>query len=444
MHAPVSRPSKSSTRLTLSAPSDLPAQRLVTPPRLVHRVARAIMLAFPLIALLLLFVPWQQSATGTGQVIAWSPQNRMQSVQAPIEGRIGRWLVQEGDVVEAGQPLVELEDNDAMWLQRLGGQRDAGATSVEAATEQVESYKAKLTAETASRDLALAEYDAKIASLIRKRTGELAERDTAQLNEDRQRALFDEGISASRTWELAKLKLDKAEAALQARDQEIAATRKARSKTEAQADSKIASVQAELEAARGKLAEATQKQLDIEGKFARQSSQMVTAPHAGMVLTIHGGPGGGQVKKADALVTLVPTTTDRAVELYVDGNDMPLLAPGEAVRLLFEGWPALQFVGFPGATGGTFAGTLAWVDAADNGKGKFRVVVVPDETEAPWPPADRLRQGVRAKGFVLLGQVSLGYELWRQINGFPPLPDVDKDKPDLPTSKKPRAPSELR
>jgi hypothetical protein len=27
---------------------------------------------------------------------------------------------------------------------------------------------------------------------------------------------------------------------------------------------------------------------------------------------------------------------------------------------------------------------------------------------------------VRAKGFVLLDQVSLGFELWRQANGFPP------------------------
>ena len=99
----------------------------------------------------------------------------------------------------------------------------------------------------------------------------------------------------------------------------------------------------------------------------------------------------------------------------------------------------------PGGAAGTFPGKVSWVDAADDGEGKFRIVVTPDPAGEPWPDADVLRQGVRAKGFVLLQRVTLGYELWRQINGFPPLPPVEKgDKPVLPTQKKPRAPAELR
>ncbi len=116
----------------------------------------------------------------------------------------------------------------------------------------------------------------------------------------------------------------------------------------------------------------------------------------------------------------MPDTKSRAVELLVDGNDAALIDPGRHVRLHFEGWPAIQFSGWPSVAVGTFAGKVAFVDAADDGEGHFRVVVVPEGDE-PWPSGRYLRQGVRANGWVLLNQVRLGYELWRLFNGFPPV-----------------------
>jgi membrane fusion protein, adhesin transport system len=85
----------------------------------------------------------------------------------------------------------------------------------------------------------------------------------------------------------------------------------------------------------------------------------------------------------------------------------------------FEGWPAVQFSGWPSAAIGTYGGKVAFVDPHDDGKGRFRVVVVPDGSR-PWPSRQYLRQGTRAIGWVLLGRVKLGYEVWRQFNGFPP------------------------
>jgi adhesin transport system membrane fusion protein len=125
------------------------------------------------------------------------------------------------------------------------------------------------------------------------------------------------------------------------------------------------------------------------------------------------------VKPGDPLVVLVPDTDARAAELWVDGNDAPLLAEGRPVRLQFEGWPAVQFTGWPSVAVGTFGGRVALIDSTDNGQGKFRVLVVPDG-EQPWPSGRYLRQGVRANGWVLLNRVRLGYELWRLFNGFPP------------------------
>ena len=114
--------------------------------------------------------------------------------------------------------------------------------------------------------------------------------------------------------------------------------------------------------------------------------------------------------------------------LQIDGNDLPLIREGDAVRLQFEGWPAVQFVGWPSVAVGTFGGKVYRIDPNADGKGKFRIFVEPSSSEQPWPNEEYLRQGVRTQGWVLLNQVSVGYELWRQINGFPPFREApEKD-----------------
>jgi hypothetical protein len=123
----------------------------------------------------------------------------------------------------------------------------------------------------------------------------------------------------------------------------------------------------------------------------------------------------------------VPKTSSPAVQVWVAGNDAPLINPGRHVRLQFEGWPAVQFSGWPSVAVGTFGGEVALVDPTDDGMGKFRVVVVPDPDEPPWPEYPQLRQGVRAYSWVLLDQVPLGYEVWRRMNGFPPAFNSEQD-----------------
>jgi adhesin transport system membrane fusion protein len=154
--------------------------------------------------------------------------------------------------------------------------------------------------------------------------------------------------------------------------------------------------------------------------ISRQQAQTIKAPTDGTILRVLGRLGGEQVNRGEVLAILVPDTQDRAVALYVDGNDAALVKPGSPVRLQFEGWPAVQFSGWPSVAVGTFGGKVAFVDAADDGRGDFRIVVVPDDEDGPWPAASYLRQGVLAKGWVLLNRVSLGFEIWRQFNGFPP------------------------
>jgi multidrug efflux pump subunit AcrA (membrane-fusion protein) len=157
----------------------------------------------------------------------------------------------------------------------------------------------------------------------------------------------------------------------------------------------------------------------IEVRLSRQLTQSVTAPIDGYISQIIAGQGGQLVKGGAPLAVLIPDTESRAVELLIDGNDMPLVSVGRQVRLQFEGWPVLQFSGWPSVAVGTFGGRVGIIDAADNGQGQFRIVVFPVDPR-DWPDSRFLRQGVRVRGWILLDTVRVGYELWRIFNGFPP------------------------
>jgi hypothetical protein len=168
----------------------------------------------------------------------------------------------------------------------------------------------------------------------------------------------------------------------------------------------------------------------------------VVSPRDGFIFSVQATPG-TYLRPGSPICVVIPETESRMVELWLEGNNMPLavprqtdaegktVAPGSDVRIQFEGWPAVAIVGPFRAPRGTFGGEVVLVDATDNGKGMFRVVAAPkpdlvsDGTrEAPenWPDPTILRQGVRAQGWVLARQVPFWYEVWRLINGFPPEP----------------------
>ena len=121
------------------------------------------------------------------------------------------------------------------------------------------------------------------------------------------------------------------------------------------------------------------------------------------------------------LVSFAPVASQRATELFVNGLDAVLVSPGREVRLSFEGWPAVQFSGWPSVAVGTFPGVVQFVDPAVSANGRYRVVVA-EKPGQPWPNDSFLRLGGRAQGWVLLNEVKLGYEIWRQLNYFPPEP----------------------
>ena len=49
--------------------------------------------------------------------------------------------------------------------------------------------------------------------------------------------------------------------------------------------------------------------------------------------------------------------------------------------------------------------------------GEFRILVIPDADDEMWPI--QLRMGSGTKGWVMLNNVPIWFEIWRQLNGFP-------------------------
>lgn len=297
----------------------------------------------------LTFVPWVQTSTGFGTITALKPENRIQSINALVSGRIAKWYVKDGSQVKKGDLLAKIIDNDEGLIARLIAEKNA----IE------DKYNA-------------IQRSAKIAELDYKR----------------QKDLFQQGLSSRREKEQSLIKYEDLK-------------------------SKASSAEAELK--------------NVEINLSRQEIQTVKAPQDGTILNINSGDVATFVKMGDKIANFLPSSNDYAAEIYVRGLDASIISPGRKVRLIFEGWPAFQISGWPEAEIGTFEGIVYSVDPALSANGLIRVLIIAPE-DKPWPKSRFLRFGAKVQGWILLDKVSIGYEIWRQLNGFPPrFPTTSKD-----------------
>jgi multidrug resistance efflux pump len=387
-------------------------------------VAFSIVIAYIIIVLVL---PWQQFVSGKGRVIAYDPLERPLVLEAPISGRLQVSNVVEGQKVEAGEVLFEMADNDPNRLTNLRTQLVAAQSKLDAANDKLREMRNQLAQKEES-------FPEAVAAAQEKLEAARFAAETAALQYTRIEELFNNpmgGLVSQRDFELATLERDKTAA-------ELRQARADRRKVEFDGQADLNKTRADVQAARSDSATAAESVASKESELARQATLTVVAPRDGVIFRVNATEG-SFLSSGKPLATIVPDTDNRMVELWVDGNDIPLVqdrevAPdgtviqeGSPVRLQFEGWPAVQFIGWPSVARGTFGGEVVLIDPTDDGTGRFRVLVAPkpdvvnDGTEVvEWPGPRWLRQGVQANGWVLLQQVPLWYEIWRQLNGFPP------------------------
>lgn len=388
-----------------------------------------------------LFLPWTQNIAAMGRVTAFSPAVRPQTLHALIPGRIQRWLVQEGHAVHQGDTLLflgEIKDYylDPQIVERMRQQLAAKEEAAQAQRAKIQALLRQLQALRMAREAALARArNALLQAQLRFEADSAAwvaaqvEYQLAQNQYARQESLFVQGLRSLTDLQNRQMKLQEAQAKLvaqrnryEAARAEVANARLQLMTLEADYAEKIAKAESDLHSTEAYLYDLEAAIAKLRNELAsvqvRQGFYAVTAPQDGYLVRALKTGIGEVIKEGEPLAVFMPKSYRLATEVYVRPLDVALLRPGAPVRLQFDGWPAFIFSGWPRVSFGTFGGRVYAIDYVDAGTGYFRVLVEPDPAAEPWPDLLRLGGGVRA--WFLLNDVPVWYEVWRQINGFPP------------------------
>jgi len=394
-----------------------------------------------LVFLVLLFLPWTQNIVGKGYVTTLQPDKRPQSIQSPIPGRIEAWFVREGDLVNKGDTLLKISEVksdyfDPELLLRTAQQLKAKEKSVKAYAEKRTALEAQIIALELEMELKLSQAENKQQQILLyvendslKLEAAKTDRNIAEIRLNRVNSLSKQGLKATREVEEKQLNLRKIEAAF------IGASNNfLNAKNEVQiASSEIkrlqASFQEKLAKVKSEKATAASLQYEAEGAVAklkntlanykkRQALQYITAPQKGYINKALKGGLGETFKEGDKIVSIMPEDYQIAVETYIRPIDMPLLKVGESARVEFDGWPAIVFSGWPNASYGTYGAKVVAIENYISENDLYRVLLAPDLEDNPWP--EQVRIGSGARTIALLSRVPVWYEIWRQLNGFPP------------------------
>lgn len=393
------------------------------------------------VVLIGLFLPWTQNIRARGTVTSLSPDQRPQTIHAIIPGRIEQWFVQEGQLVEKGDTILRLSEVkpeyfDPQLLDRTQEQITAKELTARSYDEKVRSLDAQIDALTGGLRIKLEQAQNKIqqarlklqSDSIRVQAAETEMRVAEEqlMRGDQQ---FKEGLLSKVELERRQVQQQRATATLidaqnkllDARNELLNAKLEVNGIRNDYRD-KLSKAESEKFASMSQMytteAEVSKMQVDLANYTVRAGNYYVTAPQRGYITRAVVTGLGETVKEGDPLVSVMPASFDLAVELYVRPMDMPLITKGQKVRFMFDGWPSIVFSGWPNSSYGTFGGRVAAIDNFISPNGNYRILVAADPEDDPWPSA--LRVGGGAVGFALMKNVPIWYELWRQVNGFPP------------------------
>ncbi|MDP5228761.1 MAG: HlyD family secretion protein [Cellulophaga sp.] len=388
-----------------------------------------------------LFLPWTQNVRGKGALTTLKPDQRPQTIQSPIPGKIEKWYVQEGDFVERGDTIlfiseIKNEYFDPQLVERTGLQINAKEMSVMSYEEKVKALTNQIGALRAGRVLKLEQTRNKLLQANFKVTTDSIDLEAAKTNlsiaerqYERTVQLEKEGLKAVTDVEEKRLKLQETQAKLISHKNKLLG-----SKNEViNASIEINGVEAEyidkISKAESDMRTAQSSQFDSEAQVTKLENELtnyemrndlyyIRATRSGLVNRMLKAGLGETIKEGEELVSVMPTLFDKAVEMFVAPIDLPLMHIGEKVRIQFDGWPAIIFSGWPNVSYGTYGGKVFAIENFISTNGRYRVLLVQDPEDQPWP--DELRVGGGTNTIALLEDVPIWYELWRQINGFPP------------------------
>ncbi len=390
---------------------------------------------------LCLFLPWQQNINGKGKVTPFAPEDRPQNIPSIIAGRIESWKVVEGQFVKKGDTLViisEVKEKffDPQLLTRTEGQINNKIDGLAAKNRKILALEKQIDALKSSVSIKLKMAKNKVLQNEFAVKAEKGNYDAAIVNEilaknqfERLNELYKKGLASlteiqNRTSKKqeAKSKMIEAENKFNKAENELINARIDLNFIEAEYIDKISKAESVLEETAGELFESQADLIKLKIEYSnlqlRSGFYAIKAPQDGYLVQVMKAGIGEIIKENENLATIVPANTKTAVQMTVRALDMPLIYKGCKVRVQFDGWPALVFSGWPSANVGTFGGLVQVIDRVADEKGNFRILVIQDPNDNPWP--ELIRAGGGVYGWAMLNKVPVWYELWRQFNAFPP------------------------
>ena len=389
----------------------------------------------------IMFLPWTQNIKTQGNVNTLFQEQRPQKLNSPIPGRIIKWYVKNGDVVKKGDTILqisEIKDDylDPLLVERTQEQVQAKKGVREYYNAKISTTENQIAAITASKDLKLNQIKIKIAQLQNKLKAEQAEL-TAVNNElkiaqdqlNRQNKMYEEGLVSltqlqqrNVSYQNALAKKTSAENKLAQTQQEIAAQNIEQNAIIQEYTEKLSKTEGDRFQSMGQVAGSTGDIAKLENQVAtykvRKGLYYILATQDGQITQLTKAGIGEIVKDAETIGIIVPKNIDYIAEIYVKPVDLPLIRENQKVMLTFDGFPAIVFSGWPNSSYGTFSGKIIAIENSISENGLFKAIVAEDKTQKRWPP--NMKIGTGASGIAILNDVPIWYEIWRNINGFPP------------------------
>ena len=415
-----------------------------------YKVLNKIILYVSLLGLAFLFLPWTQNISGSGSVTTLKPNQRPQTIQSAIAGRIEKWYVQEGDYVKKGDTILfisEIKEDymDPNLVQNTQSQVNAKKMAGESYQFKVATLSTQISAIENERKLKLEQAKNKILQSILKVKSDSMDLEAvktqikiANTQFSRSVNLNKEGLKPLTDVEEKRLKLQEVEAKIITQENKLLASKNELINAKVEVNRISAEYAEKSSKARSDQYTALSNQYDTEAQINKLQNQYVNyqirngmyyikAPQDGYVNRAIQSGLGETIKEGTQIVSIMPAKYDIAVETFVSPTDLPLIHKGEKVRIWFDGWPTVVFSGWPNMSIGTFGGKIVAIENFISPNGKFRVLIAPDEKEEAWPKQISIGSG--AQTLALLENVPIWFELWRTLNGFPPNYYQGEEKP---------------
>lgn len=393
------------------------------------------------ILFILLFLPWTQNIRSNAKVTALRPNQRPQTIHSIIPGRIEKWYVQEGQFVKQGDTILFISETKEEYLDpnlvaNTEQQLKSKEFAVKSYMEKIKANDNQIDAMIRSKKLKYEQAENKLIQVKLKLQSDSIEVSAAKLNYKvakdqlvRMEELYKEGLKSLTDLEARKMKLQETQAKVISQENKYISTKNEliNAKIELQSinaeyNDKIAKSESEKYASLSNMYDAEATVSKLQNQFTnysiRSGMYYILAPQDGYITKAIQSGIGETIKEGAEIISIMPADYELAVEMYVNPMDIPLLEKGQHVQIQFDGWPSIIFSGWPGISYGTYGGEVVAIDNFISENGKYRVLVSHDKNDQVWPKEIRL--GAGANTLTLLKEVPVWYELWRQINGFPP------------------------